>query len=324
MAKIPISILTGFLGSGKTTLLAQILEAHRSQNLAVVVNEWGEVGLDAQVLKHLCFVPERIRLLQGGCVCCHYRQDLIDSLRVIAQEAPDHVILETSGIANPAPILFSLIHDVFLSQHFKVQSVITCLDALLGAQHLEKHTEAQNQIATSSVVVITKTDLQDNFNALSSLVVSINPTALIYDKAKLDPLVLLQENLLTSPIPTPTPHPHFQTLCLELEACLDWSAFTLWLSFLLYRYGDRILRTKGIIQTHEACVALNGVQHIIYPPTHLNHIHGQKPQLVFILKDLNPQDIHNSLQTFLKALGIEFRARVCLSVGPDSQTPAIT
>ncbi|WP_120951193.1 GTP-binding protein [Helicobacter sp. L8] len=312
MAKIPVSILTGFLGSGKTTLLAQILERCANRAIAVVVNECGQVGLDTQVLAHLRYVPEKMRLLQGGCVCCAYRQDLIDSLKaLISDSCIDHVVVETSGIANPAPILFSLLHDVFLSQHFIPHNVITCLDGVHGFSHLKDNVEAQHQIATSNVVVITKTDLQDSFAKLSTLVASTNPTATLYDKARIDVACLLQESP-TSPIcATPPQHTHqyFRTLCLEFEERIDWSAFSLWLSFLLYQYGDRILRTKGIIRTEQACIALNGVQHIIYPPTHLSPTQEHLSQLVFILKDLDPQAIHTSLKTLFRALGVAFNPR---------------
>ncbi|MFC3848350.1 GTP-binding protein [Helicobacter baculiformis] len=99
---------------------------------------------------------------------------------------------------------------------------------------------------------------------------------------------------------------------MEFEERIDWSAFALWLSFLLYRYGDRILRTKGLIRTEQACIALNGVQHIIYPPTHLNPTQERLSQLVFILKDLDPQAIYTSLTTLFNALGIAWCPRMSL------------
>ncbi|GMB96820.1 GTP-binding protein [Helicobacter sp. NHP22-001] len=316
MAKIPVIILTGFLGSGKTTLLAQILECHRDKSIAVVVNERGQMGLDAQILTHLCFIQENVRLLQGGCVCCAYRQDLIDCLKeLIDQDRISHVILETTGIANPAPILFSLLNDVFLSQHFFPQSVITCLDAVHGFLHLKENIEAQNQITASDVVVVTKTDLQNDFEKLRACIQSTNPTATIHDKARMDLSALLQQGtFVKKDIVFTSAHQNFRTLCMEFEELLDWSAFTLWLSFLLYKHGNAILRTKGILRTNSGqCIALNGVQHIIYPPTHLGKTQEKASQLVFILKDLDPQRIYFSFKTLLKALGIEFNPRMQLT-----------
>ncbi|MFC3848349.1 CobW family GTP-binding protein [Helicobacter baculiformis] len=218
MAKIPVSILTGFLGSGKTTLLAQILECHANCAIAVVVNECGQVGLDTQTLAHLHYVPEKMRLLEGGCACCVQRQDLIETLKeLILADRLDHVLIETSGIANPAPILFSLLHDVFLSQHFTPHNLISCLDGVHGLVHLRENIEAQNQIVASNVVVITKTDLQDSFAPLAALVASTNPTATIYNKAHMDIACLLQERP-----PNPIPPPPLATHTNALKPCV-WS-----------------------------------------------------------------------------------------------------
>lgn len=320
MAKIPITIITGFLGSGKTTLLTEILKTHNN-HIAVIVNEWGEAGLDHKVLNQsISYTPEKMVLLKGGCACCNRREDLIielKNLRHIYQQNQSklfHIIIETTGLANPAPILFTILTDCFLSQHFTTQSIITCLDSPNGMQHIQNNQEAQEQIIASDLLILTKTDLEDNTPKLTAMAKSLNPTITIIDKKKIDytnilnpPNMMKNVDFAKSHLPPKSLHNNtIHTLSLRFLKPLDWSAFGIWLSMLLYKYGDSILRVKGVLDIgEEYLVCVNGVQHIIHPPTHIPCTQGlaRHSEMVFITKGLEVDRILDSLSGFVGLLG---------------------
>lgn len=312
MAKIPISIITGFLGSGKTTLLSELLSVYAKDSIAVIVNEFGQAGLDSTILaQHIQYVQEEMIVLKGGCACCNRREDLIISLKHMLEsyhqegKKLEHILIETTGLANPAPILFSILTDPFLSQHFVTTSLITCIDSINGVQHITQNTEAKNQIISSDTIIITKTDLKPPSKPLLDSLASLNPAARVIDKSRLDFASLLDNSPMIAPSipPAQTHKSNISSLVLSFTQPLDWSAFGIWLSMLLFAHGDCILRVKGIIDVGESyLVAINGVQHIIHPPTHLLLDAGQKreSELVFIAKDIPTSTIQHSFSTFMK------------------------
>src|SRR5213595_2866619 len=160
---IPVNIVTGFLGSGKTTLLRRLLASPELANTAVLVNELGEVGLDHLLLRH---VDETTVVLPSGCVCCALRADLTAAIRDLYSKRErgtiprfDRLAIETTGLADPAPIIFTLLAEPVLRHHFRVGHVVTTVDAVNGARHLAQHPESVKQVAVADRVVLTKTDL---------------------------------------------------------------------------------------------------------------------------------------------------------------------
>jgi G3E family GTPase len=159
----PVTVVTGFLGSGKTTLLARVLSEPSMANTAVLVNEFGDVGLDHHLLRR---VDERTVLLGSGCVCCTMREDLVGALMELLDldqrgeiSRLDRVVIETTGLADPAPILHTIYADPVLQHHFAVDLVLTTVDAVNGELHLDRNLESVKQVAAADKVVVTKTDI---------------------------------------------------------------------------------------------------------------------------------------------------------------------
>ena len=158
-----ITILTGFLGSGKTTLLRQGVARPSSEGVAILVNELGTAGLDHELVRQ---VNEETRVVQGGCVCCSVREDLVRALTTLVDDAErrgvqpvQHVILETTGLADPAPIHFTLTNDPILNPRFAPPRVVTAVSAVHGREQIARHEEARKQVAAADRIVVTKADL---------------------------------------------------------------------------------------------------------------------------------------------------------------------
>ncbi len=296
-ALIPVNVVTGFLGSGKTTLLGRLLASPRLAGTAVLVNEFGEVGLDHHLLEA---VSESVALLANGCVCCAVRDDLRGALldlhgRRERGEAPryDRVVVETSGLADPAPILHTLLADPVLRHHYRPGAVVTVVDAVHGAQQLERYPESAKQVALADRLVLTKTDLpappDGGADALGARLAAINPAAPIVDAAA-SPVeaALLEEDAhraqdrpaeagrwFGAGAAAPSPehrHTHgVASLCIDTGEPIDWTVFGIWFGMLLHCYGRDLLRVKGILDVPEldGPVLLNAVQHTVHPPVHL-------------------------------------------------------
>jgi len=183
---IATTVITGFLGSGKTTLLNALLTQGGMDKTAVLINEFGEIGLDHLLVRE---VSEDVVLLNSGCICCSVRGDLISGLRDLfvkrtRGEIPefDRVIIETTGLADPAPILHTLMTDPLLTTKFRLDSVVTTADALHGAGQLDSHPESVKQAAVADRILMTKADLADDATrtALESRLRALNPAAPIY------------------------------------------------------------------------------------------------------------------------------------------------
>ena len=193
--KIPISLLTGFLGSGKTTVLNYLLRQPAMANVMVIVNEFGEIGLDHELVES---ATDDLVLLQSGCLCCTIRGDLIETLQTLflkrsRSEIPafDRVVIETTGLADPAPILQAIMTDGLVMSRFQLDGVITTVDAVAGGATLDRHIEAVKQSAVADRILLTKTDLveQDQSRAMEHRLRALNPAAPIQriSGGKVDP-----------------------------------------------------------------------------------------------------------------------------------------
>jgi G3E family GTPase len=322
---IPIDVITGFLGSGKTTLLQRLLVAPAMRDAAVLVNEFGEVGLDHHLISH---ADESTVLLDSGCLCCAMREDVQATLRDLFSrrergEIPRfrRVVIETSGLADPVPIAFTLISEPVLQHHFRLGRIVTVIDAVNGAAQLARFPEAVKQAAVADRIVLTKTDLAEASGAaaLRQRLGRLNRSAPLSDAAApdFDPAGLIVEgngerreppDWLATAIESRDDDPHAEhthgvsSFCLTFDAALDWTAFGVWLTMLLNRHGDHVLRVKGMLDVAGAPdpVLINGVQHIVHPPEHLGGWpdDDRRSRLVFIVKDMDREPIERSLATF--------------------------
>ncbi|WQR98173.1 GTP-binding protein [Helicobacter pylori] len=315
MPKIPITLITGFLGSGKTSFLSEYLNQTDHQGVALIINEIGQAALDQRILS-VQYCGEKMLYLNAGCVCCNKRLDLVESLKATLNnyewrgEILKRIIIETTGLANPAPILWTILSDVFLGVHFEIQSVVACVDVLNAKTHLTNN-EAKEQIVFADSVLLTKTDLQNDSRALTKLkerIQFLNPSAEIFDKRAIDYESLFSCKNRVHRVILPTKDSHsqgFETLSINFEGAMEWSAFGIWLSLLLHKYGTQILRIKGIIDIGSGfLVSVNGVMHVIYPPKHiLKDQNGSN--LVFIMRHLEREKVLNSLKGFKHFLGMK-------------------
>jgi G3E family GTPase len=181
--RLPVSVLTGFLGSGKTTLLKHLLTQPGLDKVAVIVNEFGEIGLDHTLIESS---SEGVVLLNSGCLCCTVRGDLIDTMRNlflkrVRGEVPefDRVVIETTGLADPAPILHTLMTDPLVAARFRLDGVVTTVDAVHGASQLDAQPEPVKQAAVADRIVLTKTDIAEpaSVAALEERLRRLNPAA---------------------------------------------------------------------------------------------------------------------------------------------------
>ena len=315
----PVTVVTGFLGSGKTTLLGRVLSEPSMSNTAVLVNEFGEVGLDHHLLRR---VDERAVLLGNGCVCCTTREDLVEALLELLGldqrgEIPrlDRVVVETTGLADPAPILHTIFMDPVLQHHFSVDLVLTTVDAVNGNLHLDRNPESVKQIAAADKIVVTKTDAAgpDAVRGLLPRLGAINPSAQVIEAAfgETDADELFRPGgAVSHAVPGATAgeaHDVGEThsVSLTFDGSVDWTAFGIWLSMLLHARGEDVLRVKGLLDVGErGPVLVNGVQHTIHPPEHLDRWPDEdhRSRIVFITKGIRPEELLGSLEAFRKLL----------------------
>jgi G3E family GTPase len=338
IATRPLTIVTGFLGSGKTTLLRRLLAGRARQGTAVLVNEFGDVGLDHHLVHQ---VEEQTILLGHGCICCTVREDLVQVLRTLLDQDQrgaiariNRVVVETTGLADPAPILFTIRTDPMLQHHFRIDRVVVTVDAVNGHRHFDRHAESWKQAVVADDIIVTKTDLAspDTVASLLLRLRDLNPTArlttAVFGDVEADWLLEFENNRMSDlrrsgesqrlePPTTPSvpekDSAHaadIRSLALTFDEPLDWVAFSVWLSMLLHARGENVLRVKGLLNVGSAGpVVLNGVQHIMHVPEHLPcwPDTDQRSHLVFILHAIDPHDIVRSLQAFQHLLGAQPR-----------------
>jgi G3E family GTPase len=324
--RLPITVVTGFLGSGKTTLIRRLLADPRFADAAVIVNEFGQTGIDHHLFRK---TEERITLLRGGCACCARRDDLVATLHDLIRrhdrgEPPpiDRLVLETTGLADPGPILHTLVADPVLSRRYRIETTIVTLDAVAGEANLRAHGEAIRQVAAADIVAITKGDLANAKHAerLRGAIAALNPAARITmaERGQIDVDELLgaatgipaKRSSLGSETGAPSlihgAASRVASLSLTFDTPLDWRLLGLWLTMLLHAHGERVLRVKGLLAVDATGpLLLEGVQHVVHAPRHLPSWPDadHRSRLVFIVRDLDPERIRESLATFQALAG---------------------
>jgi G3E family GTPase len=311
--RLPVGLVTGFLGSGKTTLLSRLLTQPELGETAVIVNELGEVAIDHHLLRR---VDERTVLLANGCLCCTLRGDLADELRDLLSrrtrgEIPpfQRVLVETTGLADPAPILNTLLAEPVVKHHFEPEVVITTVDALNGLGQLDRQTESVKQVAVADRLVVTKTDLagREAVARLEERLRSLNPAAEVLEVSfgEADAAALLapgSRDPRDLRIPEEGGHASdVRSFVLVLDRAVDWTAFGIWLTMLLGSRGEDVLRVKGLLDVGApGPVVLNGVQHVVHPPEHLDAWpdDDHRTRIVFIVRGIAARAVEESLVAF--------------------------
>ncbi len=325
----PLTLLTGFLGAGKTTLLNRLLRDPALEGCAVLVNEFGEIGLDHLFVEAL---EGDAVLLASGCLCCTIRGDLSRALRDLAARGRPfrRVVVETTGLADPAPILHTLMRDPLLLRDYALDGVVTVVDATAGLASLDAHEEARRQAAVADLLLISKTDLADPA-PLAARLAALNPVARIADAREVRAEALLglgpfsaegkAESIAAWIEGAGAAHHHhdhhhrhdpnrhdarIRALCLRFDAPLPWEGVAGYLEMMAMTQGARLLRVKGVLDIRgEALpVVVHGVQHSFHPPRRLPAWPADAPRgsrLVFILQDLEPAVVEQGLRAFLEA-----------------------
>jgi G3E family GTPase len=274
---IPVAVLTGFLGSGKTTLIRSLLRDPDFEGTAVVVNEFGEVGLDHLLVE--AAEKEDTILLEGGCLCCATRGDLVRALRSLLDrreraELPAYrrVIVETSGLADPAPILQTLLSDPLRLSRYRLARLTATVDGILGAETLQRYGEASRQVALADGVFITKTDLagEAQLTAARAAVRTLcaAPIASSASGQGVGPELFRPSAESIGPDDLGTHHAHgtYFTVTRPLDRALAWPRVEAWLGEVVDQCGADLLRLKAIlaIEGEVAPVVLHAVQHVIH------------------------------------------------------------
>jgi G3E family GTPase len=315
----PVNLITGFLGSGKTTLLQRLLADPALADTAVLINEFGEVGLDHHLLER---IDDTMVLLQSGCLCCTLRGELASAIRDLHSKrergvvpAFRRIVVESTGLADPFPILSTVQADPVLRHHFRLGNVITTIDAVNGLGRAE----SIKQVAVADRLVLTKTDLAPDVGKLLIQIRRLNPDAPLWRAAEqaIDAATLLDgaahSPLRALPAATDSPHGAVHAFAFSFEGELDWTMFGVWLTMLLNRHGERVLRVKGILNVagSPTPVAIHGVQRLVHPPVHMAAWpdRDRQSRLVFIVDGLEQSAIERSLAAFLRP-GTEARSAV--------------
>ena len=326
---VPVSVLTGFLGSGKTTLLRALLQQKKFANTAVLINELGDIGIDHLLVSH---VSEELIVLEGGCLCCTLRGDLVKQLgmlwaRRMSGELPtfSRVVLETSGLADPAPILATLLAHPELSEHFYVDGVVCTFDAEQGLHALEHHSECAKQLAVADRIVITKCDRVDaaklatvqrelescapGVAILHSALGTLDPSKL-FDLGHLDTRALVtrahRQTQGATGHSSAVTHTQVESISVTLERPISFAALSWWVSLTTQLHGEHILRFKAIISAlgEPTPIAVQAVQHVVYPPLNLPAMPelGGKSHIVVLTTGLSSA-VCAQLRDSLVALG---------------------
>jgi G3E family GTPase len=344
---IPVTLLTGFLGSGKTTVLNHILKQPDMAETAVIVNEFGEIGIDHLLVES---ATDDIVLMASGCLCCTVRSDIADTLLNLFVgrangKVPNfvRVVIETTGLADPAPILHTLISDPLVAARYSLDGVVAVVDAVNGATTLDNQPEAVKQAAVADRLLLTKSDLATpaTAEALRARLAALNPSAPIIGVAHgaVDPALLfnlgfynpqtksvdVQRWLRDEAFAAEHAHDHdhegldvnrhddrIRAFCIVRDRPISWAALATWLDALATMRGDDLLRLKAIVALSDRPdepVVVHGVQHLFHPPVLLPNWPSEdhRTRMVFITRDLPRETIEKTLTAFEEAVAEDGR-----------------
>ena len=334
----PVFLLTGFLGSGKTTLLSRLLADPALGDTAVLINEFGAVALNHHLVGR---IDEATVLLGSGCICCTVRGELAAAIKDLLERRSRglvppfrRLVIETTGLADPLPALTTLTADPVLRHHVRLGAVVVTADAVNVARQLATQPESVKQVAVADRLVLTKADLCDDDAVRGALAAlrAMNPDAplLVAGPEALPAAEILGERpapggmgasslgLRCDPVPEAEPARHgagLESFSLVIDEAIDWTAFALWLSALVHRHGDSVLRVKGLLNVagSDAPVAIHGVQQLVHIPVHLPAWpdSDRRSRLVFITRGLEAATIRRSMTAFrvlARAAGAEAAA----------------
>jgi G3E family GTPase len=353
---LPLTVLTGFLGAGKTSLLNRLLKDKALAGTAVLINEFGEIGLDHLLVEK---ISDDLVLLPSGCVCCTMRGDLIDALERLLRDLDnrradlERVVLETTGLADPAPVLHTVMVHPYLVMRYRLDGLVTVVDAINGLATIDRHPEAMKQAAAADRLALAKTDLVDTPERrataaqLTARLRRFNPAAPILDiaagEATADRLIncglydpdskvpdvrrwLAEEAYAANAEAHAHGHHHhgeerIRSLALASDRALPAATFDMFLDLLRGLHGPNLLRVKGIVKIAEAPdqpVVIHGVQHVFHPPTSLPAWpdDDRRTRLVFIVCDLDPRAIRDLFDAFLGTAAADRPDRAALLDNP--------
>lgn len=323
--KIPATLITGFLGSGKTTLISRLLKHPDMDRVAVIINEIGEIGIDHDLVT---MSSENVSLLANGCLCCTVRTDLQETLRELFGDRRagriadfDRVMIETTGLADPAPVIQTLASDTMLGAHYRLDGVVTLVDAVNAMSQLDQFPEAERQIAMADRIFITKADLatDDGIRALKEAIAAVNPRAEVRPCAMgdLHPRELTGIGLESTRAGgntlrflgeleqpgnengkpgeaylgdrLPARHdPAVKTLSLRFDQPFSWASFSAAMELVISLRGQDLLRVKGIVNVEGQPIVVQGVGHVFHPPLPLDRWPSEDTatRLVFITRNI--------------------------------------
>jgi G3E family GTPase len=302
---VPVTLLTGFLGSGKTTLLRRVLRAVEFSDTAVVINELGEISIDHYLVD---FVEGDVVELPSGCLCCTVREDLARTLRTLVERRDAgeirrfrRIVIETSGLADPAPILFTLGTDPMLDQRLRLSRVVTMVDAVTAAATLDRFAEAARQAAVADTLVVSKTDLVPFGRDLATRLNALNPGAerIIGADATNPAEILFAGGGSMGPMLSPpaAAHSHgIAAFAVVLNGAVRRLDFARALGGLAQDRGYDLLRLKGLVafsDRPDRPAVIQAAQHAIFTPQWLADWpdDDRRNRLVFIVHDISPEEI---------------------------------
>lgn len=337
--RIPVTLLTGFLGSGKTTLLNKLLHHPSMKDTAIIINELGDAGLDqvfansnlAQNIENE-HIADNTVLLNSGCLCCTLKNELADTMRDLffkraLQAIPEfkRLVIETTGMADPGPILANLMNEPVIESTYRLDAVVVTIDSVYGLQQIEDNEEALKQVAVADILLLTKTDLTSNeqISALKEKLISINPGATQHKvlNGELDPAFVIDVGLFDIATKQPEPQRWLRapykpklpkgtlpqsvhdddivSFTVIMPTPIKWSQLKPHLLKFCQTYGKNLLRLKGIIHAEDqpAPLAIHAVHFTPYPPTLLEGWSEEEPvsRIVIIGKGLDELEVRKAL-----------------------------
>ena len=326
--QIPVTVITGFLGSGKTTLLSSILKKKEMQKTAVIINEFGEIGLDHALIEH---TDENIVELQSGCICCTIQGDLnktlidlFDKMMNGKVSSFNRILIETTGLANPVPIIHTLMSSIELIRIYSLDGVITVVDSVNGEKTLDLHEESLKQLALAEKIILSKTDIvdKDEIKSLVYRIKEINPVSqIIFSKFGNIPLEEIfglgaydpykksadVKNWLAAEKYKDKKHHHhhdvnrhnenIRAFSMMSENPVNMIAFSFFRDMITAALGANLLRMKGIVNIagEERPAVIHGVQHIFHPVQWLEKWpdNDRRTKLVFITQNIKKKQIED-------------------------------